>query len=78
MHEEIWGSAKHLQSFISGRFGKIFILSKKKKKVGGRSKQEKTLEISHFEENGDALSLNGRKVLPACDMNRVQTSNLCL
>lgn len=38
MHEEIWGSANHLQS-ISGRLGKIFILSKKKKEGGGLDKK---------------------------------------
>lgn len=32
MHEEIRGSVNHLQTFISGRFGKMFILSKKKKR----------------------------------------------
>lgn len=38
----------------------------------------KTLEISHFEENGDVHSLNGTQVLTVCDMNRVPLSNLHL
>lgn len=42
MHEEIWGSANHLQTVISGRFGKTFILSKKKR---GRARQEKPLKF---------------------------------
>lgn len=70
--QEIWGSANHFQTFFSGRFDKTLILSKK------RERQKKNhLEISHFEENGDALALNGRQVLPVCDMSRAQTSNLC-
>lgn len=73
MQKEIWGSANHLQTIFSGRFGKTLILSKK-----GDMEKSRNLEIPHFEENGDALSLNGRQVLPACDMNRVQMSNLCL
>lgn len=40
----IWGSANHLQTFISGRFGKIFILSKRKKR-GGVARQDKPLKF---------------------------------
>lgn len=72
MQKEIWGSANHLQIFISGRFDKTLILSEK----GDR--QENPLKSLILKENGDAFSRNGSQVLPECDMNRVQMSNLCL
>lgn len=54
MQKEIWESAKHLQIFISGRFDKTLILSKK----GDR--QEKPLKPLILKENGDAFLMTDK------------------
>lgn len=72
MQKKNWRSANRLQIFFFRQVWHDIISVKKVRQT------RKTLEISHFEENGDVLSLNGRQVLTACDMNRVPLSNLRL
>lgn len=71
--QEIWGSAHHFQTLF---FRQVWQDINSVKKERGK-KPHNNLEIFHFEENGDGLALNGRQVLPVCDMSRAQTSNLC-